>query len=665
MRNLLRIIRSALKYRWTLAGCLFCSLAVGALWGANIGALYPVIDTVFHGESLDRALERKEAESRKRIAALSASLERFDGAEGSVDADSEKARQREKWSLESRLAAERRALEMMVKRRPQVRRYLPSSPFWTVAAVLAFVMVGTLLKGLFLAGSEILVSRLVQRTLLDLRGQFFRSVMELDISQFQEDRTSRLMSRCTHDVQRVGEGLTAVFGQAVREPLKMVSCLIGAAIISWRLLLVSLVVAPLGLVAMRVLAWAVKRASHESMQATAEMYARLSEAFRGIAVVKAFNMEAYERRRFRSVTREIYDRIQQLVRFRAFLKPLAEVLGIGMISVGLLTGVYLVVNQETHVFGIPLTGRPLTPTALLVFYGMLIGITDPVRKLAGLSVRIHRSSAAADRLFAVIERQPSVRDPLQPRSLPSPSGALRFEGVTFRYSDGCQALSDVTLEVRQGECVALVGSNGSGKSTLIKMIPRFHDPTEGRVRLGDVDLKEVRLRDLRQRIGLVTQTTLLFDDTVLNNIRYGSPEATREQVVAAAERAGAHEWIVNRLEDGYDTIVGEGGGHLSGGQAQRLALARAILRDPEILILDEATSNVDVESEAAIHEALAGFIRGRTTIMVTHRVAALELADRIVVMQGGQILDIGSHEALWNRCSSYRQMHESRWRRTA
>jgi ATP-binding cassette subfamily B protein/subfamily B ATP-binding cassette protein MsbA len=273
--------------------------------------------------------------------------------------------------------------------------------------------------------------------------------------------------------------------------------------------------------------------------------------------------------------------------------------------------------------------------------------------------------AASDRIFAVMDRAPAVADPPAPRILPRHSRDLVFEGVDFRYDPQQPVLSDIHLEVAFGETIAIVGANGCGKSTLVNLIPRFFDPTRGSVRLDGVDLRAVRQHDLRRQIGIVTQETLLFDDTITDNIRYGSPDASIEQVMAAARQAHAHEFIETKLTDGYNTMVGPGGQRLSGGQRQRIALARAILRDPALLILDEATSQIDLESEQLIHAALERFIQDRTALIITHRLTTLALADRILVLDHGRILDIGSHEQLLARCDLYRRLHQLELKQTA
>jgi ATP-binding cassette subfamily B protein/subfamily B ATP-binding cassette protein MsbA len=309
--------------------------------------------------------------------------------------------------------------------------------------------------------------------------------------------------------------------------------------------------------------------------------------------------------------------------------------------------------------------RPLSIPALLCFYGLLIGASDPARRLSDVFSAIQSGVAAADRLFPLLDREPQIIDPPNPQPLPSSFLRLHFDGVDFHYVSDQPVLKNVDLTVKAGETLCVVGPNGCGKSTLISLLPRFHDPVSGTVRIDDADLRSVRLRDLRRFVGTVSQQTLLFDDTVFNNIRYGSWNASREQVIEAARRAHADRFIENSLDDGYETPVGPGGNRLSGGQRQRIALARAILRDPQVLILDEATSQIDIESEQLIHQALEEFIRDRTAIIITHRLSTLNLADRILVMESGEIADLGTHDELLDRCDLYQRLHDIQLRQSA
>jgi len=315
-----------------------------------------------------------------------------------------------------------------------------------------------------------------------------------------------------------------------------------------------------------------------------------------------------------------------------------------------------VLNQQTHLFGIRISDEPLTHGWLTMFYCMLAGASDPGRRLTAAFNSLQQGAAAADHLYELMDRETLVKDPAQPKLLPGLLGPIEFRDVSFAYKPSEPVLDHINLRVEPGETVAIIGPNGCGKSTLMNLMPRFYDPVSGTVTVSGIDLRDLRRRDLRDRIGIVTQETLLFDDTVYENIRYGRGTATRDEVVEAARRAHAHKFITEQLTDGYGSAVGPQGNRLSGGQRQRIALARAILRDPDILILDEATSQIDVESERLIHEVLEEFTRGRTALIITHRPSTLELADRIVVMESGRIVDVGTFSQLAERCDLFRRL---------
>jgi ATP-binding cassette subfamily B protein/subfamily B ATP-binding cassette protein MsbA len=342
-----------------------------------------------------------------------------------------------------------------------------------------------------------------------------------------------------------------------------------------------------------------------------------------------------------------------------------ETLGIMMVLVASVMGGYLVLGQHTHILGIKISDIALTHGDMSIFFAMLAGMSDPARRLSGEFSSIQQAVAAADRVYEVLDRQPQIVDSAQPVALPRLSRSLRFENVSFHYQPDKPILRDVTLEIRAGETIAIVGPNGCGKTTLLQLLPRFYDPTAGRVLIEGTDIRNVPIRDLRLRFGLVSQEILMLNDTVENNIRYGKPGATHAEVEAAARKAHAHSFITEKLPEGYKTIVGPGGSRLSGGQRQRISLARAILRDPEVLLLDEATSQIDIESEQLIFEVLQQFSRGRTTFLITHRVSMISLADRVLVMDQGRIADIGKHDELVDRCDLYRRLCHFGYRESA
>jgi ATP-binding cassette subfamily B protein/subfamily B ATP-binding cassette protein MsbA len=425
------------------------------------------------------------------------------------------------------------------------------------------------------------------------------------------------------------------------------------------------VLTPLLGLLIRRLAGSIKRANRRVLEEITQLYGVLTETFNGIQTVQAYTLEQSERAKFYKVAKECFHKAMRISFYNALTKPITETMGIGVISLALLAGAYLTLKQETHIFGIRLCDNPLDTASLLIFYGMLIGATEPARKLSEIFNSIQAGVAASDRLFPLLDQQPKIESPAKPIRLPIPHKELQFEDVNFHYVEGNPVLTNVNLKFQFGETIAIVGPNGCGKSTLLQMIPRFFDPANGFVRIDGIDLRDVRLKKLRSRIGMVTQQAHLFDDTIYNNIRNGRLDASETDVVRAAKQARAHKFITETLSEGYETVVGSSGCRLSGGQRQRIALARAMIRDPEILILDEATSQIDLESEQLIHQALAEFSIGRTVFMITHRLATLSLASRVLVMNAGRVEDIGPHDELMARCELYERLYSIQFKQSA
>jgi ATP-binding cassette subfamily B protein/subfamily B ATP-binding cassette protein MsbA len=551
----------------------------------------------------------------------------------------------------------RRSLAFYEALAPYVERYAPGDPFWTVAAVIGLLLVGTLLKSLFVVLHWLLVIRLGQLGALKLREQFFHRTLQFEVNHFNREGIADTMSRFTNDMTIVADGLTLLYGKMVREPLKMFACLLGAALISWQLLLVTLLLTPVAALVIDWLAKSLKHVVRKAMEEMAVMYGRLEETFRSMRVVKAFTMEDYERAKFHATNQAYFRKWLSIAKYQSLTNPLTETMGILMISIGILAGAHLALHGETTLFGIPMSSRPLDLGALLLFFALLAGAADPARKLSDIFTRFQSAAAACDRIYQMIDREIPMTSTEAPKPLSRHRKSIRFEEITFGYERRQPVLRGITLDVSFGETIAIVGPSGCGKSTLTSLIPRFMDPDQGRILIDGSPLPEVHLEDIRGQIGLVTQEPMLFNDTVAENIRYGSPEATESEIIEAARKANAHQFITAELEDGYRTKVGPWGGRLSGGQRQRIALARAILRDPAIFILDEATSQIDMSSEQLIHRALREFTGRRTTFIVTHRLGALDLADRIVVMREGEIENVGSHEQLLTCCPYYAQLY--------
>ena len=668
MKNFGRTLRLVLRYPGTLAASAVCAILVALLWGANIGGMYPIVEIIFgdqKGQTLQTWIDKEIAKEQAtlaaidwRISALRAQLrEAAPGMRGELEA--QLTREQADREISEKILARRQWL------RPYIYDYLPHGAFQTIVLIVVLVVIGTLLKDVFLVLDAILVDRLTNLTAMELRKKFFRRTLRMELASFSANRTAELTARFTADMDSLHGGIQTLLGRAVREPLKMLACFVGAGWVCWRLLLVSLLVAPaIGYLISR-LASSLKRANRRAMEEITQLYSILGETFENIKIVKAFTSERQERRRFHRNSKEIYRRAMKIARYDALVHPLSEMLGVSAISLCILCGAYLVLNQETHLLGIKMSDRPLSWGELLLFYGLLVGATDPARKLSDVFNRLQRAVAASDRIYQMLDREPAIRNAPNPRPLARHHREIVFRDVAFSYTPAVQVLDRINLRIGYGETIAVVGPNGCGKSTLASLIPRFFDVTAGTVEIDGVDVRQVRLRDLRRQIGIVTQEALLFDDTVYNNIRYGSPHATREEIVEAARQAHAHRFIEQKLERGYETIVGAAGGRLSGGQRQRVALARAMLRNPAILILDEATSQIDIESEQLIHRALEQFVRDRTAILITHRLATLDLADRILVMQAGGVHDIGTHHELISRCELYRRIYQFQFRESA
>ena len=664
MQAFYKLVRQALKYRLTVGLSLFCSLMVGLLWGANIGTLYPVIEVVFRGESMVQSVRRNIDESQRHVEKLQTEISELE-SQITMNPSSSGKLESAISSRNSRIDAEHRSTEKWQRIEPWVANYLPSDPMTTLLVVMGILLCATILKGIFISLNEILVARITLRSMFDLRKLFYRRAIRWDLATFTEDRTSRLMSRFTHDLARIGEGLQTLFGRAMHEPMKIAVCLLGAGLICWRLLIVSFVLAPLGILVLRMISRAARNTAEDEMSAMSDVYAHLAESFQGIKAVKAFGQGQRERRKFHVLAKTLLLRRMRSAAWRSLVKPTSEILSMSVVAISVVLGAYMVLNRETQILGITLSAYPLNPATLMLFYAFLLGASEPMKKLSGISIQLIRSASAAQRIDNLMCREPTITSPKNPVPFPDVAANIVFENVKFRYQRGDNVLHKVNLEIKCGETIALVGPNGCGKSSLVNLVNRFYDPKRGAIRINGIDLRDFRIEDLRSQIALVPQECVLFDDTVINNIRYGLRLATDEQVVAAAKQARAHDFICSKLADGYDTVIGEGGMMLSGGQRQRLALARVCLRNSQIWILDEATSSVDASTADEFRRFLAGHLRDRTVIIVSHRPEDLVLADRIVVMNAGDVVDVGTHFELLGRCDYYQQMHDVEIRKAA
>lgn len=501
-----------------------------------------------------------------------------------------------------------------------------------------------LVKGAATYGQVVLMNTMGQRIIADIQMRMFAHLMRADLAFFHDNATGNLISRFTNDVNLLRTAVSTALTGFGRDSLA-VAFLVGVMFYQeWLLALVACFAFPLAIFPIVVIGRRMRRVSTRVQTEMGRLTTLLSETFQGARHVKAYGMEAYETGRAAALVENLFRLVSRGLRVRAASTPIMETLGGFAIAAVILYGGYKVIAGAT------------TAGAFFSFITALLLAYRPMKALANLNANLQEGLAAAQRVFALLDTEPEITDRPGAPALTVPEGTIRFEGVSFAYAPDTPALHDVSLTIPAGKTVALVGPSGAGKSTILNLIPRFHDVDEGAITIDGQDVKDVTLASLRGQIGLVSQETSLFNDTVRANIAYGKPGASDEEVSAAARAAAAHEFIA-RLPKGYDSVVGEHGVRLSGGERQRLSIARAMVKNAPILLLDEATSSLDSESERMVQAALARLVKGRTTLVIAHRLSTVMQADLIYVVERGRVVESGNHAELLAKPGAYARFY--------
>ncbi len=515
-----------------------------------------------------------------------------------------------------------------------------------VMGVALVLMTGLKTLGYFAAGAVMVPLR--TGIVRDIRTELYNKVLSLPLSFFSEERKGDIIARMSADVQCVETAVMSSVDMLIRQPIAIVVCFITLFAVSWELTLFVFAIAPAAAWLMGKVSRKLKSQSASVQRCWGNIIAQLDETLGGLRIIKAFIAERKMSRRFYAVNEDYRRDMNAMVIRQNAAHPMSEFLGTTIIVVVLWFGGWLILN-----------GTNMIDASTFIFYMVILySVINPLKELSRTSYLVPQGLASMDRIDFILKAENTIREPEQPLELSSFEDAVELHDVTFRYNeDGRDVLRNITLTVPKGKTIALVGQSGSGKSTLVDLIPRYHDVCGGRILIDGKDVRSVGIRSLRSLIGNVNQEAILFNDTFYNNITFGVENATMEQVVEAARIANAHDFIMES-ENGYDTMIGDRGGRLSGGQRQRVSIARAILKNPPILILDEATSALDTESERLVQEALERLMHSRTTIAIAHRLSTIKNADEIYVLYEGEIVEHGKHDALIAKGGYYKRLYD-------
>ena len=510
----------------------------------------------------------------------------------------------------------------------------------------------TLLKTSCYFGSNAVMVPISTGIVRDIRSRVYHKILALPIGFFTEERKGDIIARITGDVAEVENSITASIAILIKDPILILLYFGFLTFMSPDMMLITVVFAPVFVWIMGVIGKQLKRGSIEAQSLWSDTMSQVDETLGGLRVIKAFNAEKKMAARFKDTTDRMRNKYTRVGVRQASAHPVSEFLGTTLLMAVLCIGGAMII-RGTGLLG----GSFMDAPQFILFLVILYSVIEPIKELSTATYRIPKGLASMERINKILEHENPIKDPQNPLPMESFQDAIRFEGVRFSYDSSREILRGIDLEIPRGNMIAIVGESGAGKSTLVDLIPRFWDVTGGRITIDGKDIKDVAVKDLRALMGNVNQEAILFNDTIFNNIAFGVEGATMEQVVAAAKIANAHDFIMEKPE-GYETNIGDRGSKLSGGQRQRLSIARAILKNPPILILDEATASLDTESERLVQDALDRLMSTRTTIAIAHRLSTIKNADEIVVMQDGKIVERGRHDELIALNGYYRKLND-------
>jgi len=518
----------------------------------------------------------------------------------------------------------------------------------SLVKVCVLLLSAYILKNIFLFSQSILTQYVEKKMLTDLRRKLYKKFNSLSLQYFNERKSGDIISRFITDVNSIQNTVYVTFTDLIKQPVMIITFVMMAFFISWKLTLISLITVPLSVSLIIYIGRKLKKYGIRVQEKLSEFTSVISENIYGSKIIRAFQMEDFENKRFEKKLMEYFRSLMKGAVYSNLTRPITEIISVAL-------GVFIIWYAGREIFA----GSELKPEEFIGFLIIIFQLMPPIKDFSAVANRINESYAASKRVFEILDTESDIKEPPDSLNFDTFSYAIEFQHVTFKYnSSDIAVLDDINLTINKNEKIAIVGLSGAGKSTLIDLIPRFYDVTSGAIFVDGIDIKNIKLSSLRKLFSIVTQEIILFNDTIKNNISFNQGNISDEKVIEAAINANAHEFIT-QTEKGYDTVIGDRGVRLSGGQKQRIAIARAILKNSPIMILDEATSSLDTESEALIQDAIERLVKKRTSIIIAHRLSTVKSADRIIVIEEGKIKETGTHDELLNKSDSiYKRLYE-------